>query len=53
MAAKEGLVSLSADVNVTLEIHAHVPGGIDDRTVRVLTANAKALNFSNHGFEVE
>ena len=44
---------LTADVRVTLEIHAHVPAGIDDRTVSIVTENARTLKFDDFAFEEE
>jgi len=46
------LVGLTgADVSVTLEIQAHVPGGVPDNVVRVVTENGRTLKFSSQGFE--
>jgi len=46
------LVGLSgADVTVTLEIQARVPGGVPDSVVRIVTENGRTLKFSNQGFE--
>ena len=44
-----GLVG--ADVKVTLEIEAQVPGGVDDDIVRIVTQNARDLRFESQGFE--
>jgi hypothetical protein len=46
-----GLVS--AEVTVTLEIHAKVPSGAPDNVVRTVTENCRTLKFSDHGFENE
>ena len=46
-----GLVG--AEVTVTLEIHAEVPGGAPDGVVRTVTENCRTLRFSDHGFERE
>jgi hypothetical protein len=46
-----GLVGSS--VKVTLEITAHVPGGVSESVVRTVTENSRALKFDNHGFEQE
>jgi hypothetical protein len=40
-----------AKVEVTLEIHASVPGGAPDNVVRTVTENCRTLKFGNHGFE--
>ncbi len=42
-----------AQVTVTLEIDARLPGGADEHTVRVVTENSRTLKFINHGFEAE
>jgi hypothetical protein len=44
-----GLVG--ADVDVKIEIAAHVPDGVPDDVVRTVTENAKTLKFDQHGFE--
>ena len=46
-----GLVG--AEVNVTLEIDADVPGGVPDHVVRTVTENARTLEFTTQGFEAE
>jgi predicted AAA+ superfamily ATPase len=46
-----GLVG--AEVTVTLEIHAQIPTGVSDTTVRTVTENCRTLKFSDHGFERE
>ena len=46
-----GLVD--AEVNVTLEIDADVPGGVPDHVVRTVTENARTLKFKNQDFETE
>jgi len=46
-----GLVG--AEVTVTLEIEASVPGGASEGVVRTVTENSRTLKFSSHGFEVE
>lgn len=46
------LVSLQgSNVEVTLEIHADIPEGIDQSIVRAVTENCRTLNFDSHGFE--
>jgi predicted AAA+ superfamily ATPase len=42
-----------AQVHVTLEVEAEVPGGIPDQVVRTVTENSRTLKFSSHGFERE
>lgn len=46
-----GLVG--ADVTVTLEIEANVPGGVSESVVRIVTENGRSLKFTSQGFEVE
>ena len=46
-----GLVG--ADVTVTLEIEASIPGGAPEQTVRVVTQNGRDLKFTSGGFEKE
>ena len=46
-----GLVG--ADVRVTLEIEADIPGGVPDSVVRIVTENGRTLRFDSHGFEEE
>jgi predicted AAA+ superfamily ATPase len=46
-----GLVG--AEVSVTLEIEADVPGGVPDHVVRTVTENARTLKFKNQAFEIE
>ena len=46
-----GLVG--ADLRVTLEIEADIPGGVPDNVVRIVTENGRTLRFDSHGFEVE
>ena len=42
-----------AEVTVMLEIAAHVPEGVPDRTVRTVTENSRTLKFRSYGFERE
>jgi len=45
---------LDATVEVTLEIHAYIPGGAPDHVVRTVTENAATLRFDpGAGFEAE
>ncbi len=46
-----GLVG--AQVTVTLEIQAEVPGGVPENVVRTVTENARTLKFDSQGFETE
>ena len=45
--------AIGADVTVTLEIEAQLPGGASEQVVRTVTENCKALKFDQHGFESE
>jgi len=42
-----------AEVQVTLEIEATVPGGVPDNVARTVTENSRTLKFTSHGFERE
>lgn len=42
---------LGAGVDVTLEIHAHLPDGAPEKVVRDVTENCRTLKFDSHGFE--
>jgi predicted AAA+ superfamily ATPase len=42
-----------AEVAVTLEIDARLPGGANEQTVRTVTENSRTLKFESHGFESE
>ena len=44
---------LGAEVTVTLEIEARLPGGASDQIVRTVTENSRTLRFTSHGFETE
>jgi hypothetical protein len=44
---------VGAEVTVTLEIEASLPGGASDQIVRIVTENSRTLKFTNHGFEKE
>jgi predicted AAA+ superfamily ATPase len=46
-----GLVG--AEVTVALEIEARVPGGVPDNVVRIVTENARTLEFKTQGFETD
>ncbi len=55
--AKEVIAHLAslpgAQVTVTLEIDAQVPGGVPEDVVRVVTENCRTLRFQSQGFERE
>jgi hypothetical protein len=40
-----------ANVKVTLEIEADLPGGTPDDVIRTVSENCRTLRFENHGFE--
>jgi predicted AAA+ superfamily ATPase len=42
---------VGADVRVTLEIDASIPGGASEQVVRTVTENCKSLKFTQQGFE--
>jgi hypothetical protein len=44
-----GLVS--ANVEITLEIHADIPDGVPDNVVRTVTENCRTLRFQGYEFE--
>lgn len=44
---------VKAEVTVTLEIEAKLPGGASEQIVRTVTENSQTLKFSTHGFEKE
>ena len=44
---------LGADITVTLEVEAKLPGGASDQIVRTVTENSRTLKFTSHGFESE
>ena len=46
-----GLVG--AEVTVTIEIEAAIPGGAPDNVVRTVTENSRTLRFTSQGFEAE
>ena len=46
------LVGLAnAEVEIHLEIQAHIPGGAPENVVRTVSENCKTLKFKTHGFE--
>ncbi len=44
---------IGAEVTVTIEIAATVPGGVPDNVVRTVTENSRTLKFTSQGFEAE
>ena len=42
---------VGSNVEVTLEVHATVPDGVPDNTVRTVSENCKTLKFKSYGFE--
>ena len=46
-----GLVG--AEVSVSIEIEATIPGGAPDNVVRTVTENSRSLKFTSQGFEEE
>ena len=44
---------VGAEVIVTLEVEAKLPGGASDQIVRTVTENSRTLKFTSHGFERE
>ncbi|MCL4855041.1 MAG: hypothetical protein KJZ78_27075, partial [Bryobacteraceae bacterium] len=45
--------NIGAEVEVTLEIQAHIPEGASPELVRTITENCRTLKFADHGFEEE
>jgi hypothetical protein len=43
----------NSQVVVTVEIQAHVPGGVPDNVVRTVSENCRTLKFTNQSFEQE
>lgn len=41
----------NANVSVTIEIHAGIPDGAEERTIRTVTENCRVLKFKEFGFE--
>lgn len=44
---------VGAQVEITLEIQAVVPGGVPDNVVRVVLENGRSLRFKDQAFEQE
>lgn len=44
---------LGAEVEVTLEIQARIPGGVSEDVQRIVTENCRTLKFTGQGFEEE
>jgi hypothetical protein len=43
----------NAKIELSLEIHAEIPGGADEQVVRTVAENCRTLKFRSHGFEKE
>jgi hypothetical protein len=50
---KQLMTLYGANVQVSLEIQAHIPGGVPEETVRTVTENCRTLRFDDFGFEEE
>jgi predicted AAA+ superfamily ATPase len=44
---------VGAEVKVTIEIDAFIPGGATEQVVRTVTENSRTLRFTSQGFEAE
>jgi hypothetical protein len=44
---------VGAEVKVTIEIDAFIPGGATEQVVRTVTENSRTLKFTSQGFEAE
>lgn len=44
---------VNAELEITLDIQAKIPGGANENTVRTVSENCKTLNFTAFGFEEE
>ncbi len=44
---------IGAEVTVTIEIEAAIPGGAPENVVRTVTENSRTLKFTSQGFEAE
>ena len=44
---------VGADVQLTLEIEAHIPDGTPEQVIRTVTENSRTLKFDDSGFENE
>ena len=42
---------MDANVKITLEVEAVLPGGAPENVVRSVTENCRTLKFDSHGFE--
>jgi hypothetical protein len=43
----------NSEIAVTVEIQAHIPGGVPDNVVRTVSENCKTLKFKGQSFEQE
>ena len=41
------------DVEIKIEIQAHLPAGFDEATIRTVSENSRTLKFEQHGFETD
>jgi hypothetical protein len=54
MSERTPLVGLvGANVKITLEIEAEIPGGAPDHAIRTVTENSRTLKFTSQGGEME
>jgi predicted AAA+ superfamily ATPase len=44
---------MGSRVTVSLEIEAHIPGGVPENVVRIVSENGRTLKFTSQGFEME
>ena len=48
----ERLTSLvGCEVQITVEINAHLPSGFDEGVIRTIGENSRTLKFDHYGFE--
>jgi hypothetical protein len=45
--------TFGAEVRVTLETEAEIPGGASEQLVRTVTENSRTLKVQQHGFEAD
>ena len=45
--------TIGAEVEVTLDIQAHIPDGASPELVQTITEQCHTLTFTDHGFEEE
>jgi len=44
---------MGADVEITVEIKAHIPEGVSEHVERIVSENCRELRFKDFGFERE